>query len=50
MERAMKMDLAHSTKTRLMEKEKIDVEKEKLTLEKRLEGMRVVSVPCVYHT
>jgi len=36
-ERAMKMDLAHSTKTRLMEKEKIDVEKEKLTLEKRLE-------------
>jgi hypothetical protein len=36
-ERAMKMDLAHSTKTRLMEKERIAVEKEKSTLEKRLE-------------
>jgi len=38
MERVVKMDLAHSNKTRSIDREKNEIDKEKALLEKRLEG------------
>ena len=37
-ERATKMELAHSNKTRSIQREKLEIEKEKAALEKKLEG------------
>ena len=40
-ERAMKMELAHSNKCRSIDREKAEIEKEKVSLEKKLEGKQI---------
>ena len=43
MERVVKMDLAYSNKTRSIDREKNEIDKEKALLEKRLEGKKTQS-------
>ena len=39
----MKMELAHSNKSRSIEREKVEIEKDKAQLEKKLEGNQCTS-------